>query len=313
VARLYLVPDRLSIVLVGNASAFTSQLRRAGVDRFEIVDLANLDLTSPDFKRPAAGTSRVGRAGGAGSHAVARGPTSSTPSPLRLVSNREEADPTARARLEQVIAAKGGLTALRGIRSLKAVTSASVTLPGGHVDAETTTYLEYPNHVRVETKLAQGTQIQVYDGERAWVRDPSGTHELSAGLAQDMEASLRRDTIAALLAAARGDLQTRLLPDVVDETGTLRHALEVAGPKLDPLVMFIDPDTNLVAKQTYVARAPDRPLVEEIFSDYRLIAGVQVAFGAEVRRGGQSIVKRRLREFVMNPAIESTLFRRPTS
>lgn len=61
VAREYLFPDRLSVVLVGNASAFTGDLAGVGFDRFEQVDLAQLDLTSVDFQRrgrPAAAGAR---------------------------------------------------------------------------------------------------------------------------------------------------------------------------------------------------------------------------------------------------------------
>lgn len=53
VARLYLKPDRLSVVLVGNASAFTDQLAGAGFPKFEQIDLPDLDLTSVSFQRPA--------------------------------------------------------------------------------------------------------------------------------------------------------------------------------------------------------------------------------------------------------------------
>lgn len=51
VARVYLNPDRLAIVMVGNAAAFKGQLSRAGFGRYELITLDQLDLTSPDFKR----------------------------------------------------------------------------------------------------------------------------------------------------------------------------------------------------------------------------------------------------------------------
>lgn len=50
VAR-YLRPDRLSVVVVGNAAAFLGQLERAGFRRVEVVRLSDLDLMSADFKR----------------------------------------------------------------------------------------------------------------------------------------------------------------------------------------------------------------------------------------------------------------------
>jgi zinc protease len=51
VARQYLFPDRLSVVLVGNAAAFTPQLAGVGFDRFEQVELPQLDLASVTFQR----------------------------------------------------------------------------------------------------------------------------------------------------------------------------------------------------------------------------------------------------------------------
>ncbi len=51
VARSYLAPERLAIVLVGNAAAFTGELAGAGLGRYELIRLADLDVTSPDLKR----------------------------------------------------------------------------------------------------------------------------------------------------------------------------------------------------------------------------------------------------------------------
>jgi zinc protease len=53
VARAYLRPDRLSVVLVGNATAFTNQLAGVGFPKFEEINLSDLDLTSVNFQRPA--------------------------------------------------------------------------------------------------------------------------------------------------------------------------------------------------------------------------------------------------------------------
>jgi hypothetical protein len=51
VARTYLQPDRLSIVMVGNAAAFKDQLQKAGFGKYELIPLEQLDLTAPDLKR----------------------------------------------------------------------------------------------------------------------------------------------------------------------------------------------------------------------------------------------------------------------
>jgi zinc protease len=51
VARQYLKPDRLSVVLVGNASSFASRLKGVGFDEYDLVELSDLDLTAADFRR----------------------------------------------------------------------------------------------------------------------------------------------------------------------------------------------------------------------------------------------------------------------
>jgi hypothetical protein len=132
-----------------------------------------------------------------------------------------------------------------------------------------------------------------------------------AALLRDMEASLRRDLVAALLAADRGELNARLLPDVKASDGRVVHALELSSPTLDPLVLHVDPQTKLVVKQVYVARAPEAPLIEELFSDYRPVEGLMVAFTAEVRAAGMPGVKRRLDNIAINTPLDPELFSRP--
>jgi zinc protease len=51
VARTYIYPDRLSMVMVGDAARFTNQLGKAGFANYELIPLSALDLTSADFKK----------------------------------------------------------------------------------------------------------------------------------------------------------------------------------------------------------------------------------------------------------------------
>src|SRR5262249_5664713 len=64
VAKALLRPDRLSVVLVGNAKAFASQLGAVGFGTFETVELGELDLTAANFKKPPV-RADAGGAGGA--------------------------------------------------------------------------------------------------------------------------------------------------------------------------------------------------------------------------------------------------------
>jgi outer membrane lipoprotein-sorting protein len=203
---------------------------------------------------------------------------------------------------------------LRGIKNITATTKAIGLGPNAQQGTiETVTYLEYPNHVRVESKTPRGDTVQVFDGSHAWVRDPAGTHDVPQQMVHDLEGNLRRDTVAALLAAADGQINARQLLDAKDENGALRFALELSGPDLDPTILYIDPETSLVVKQSYVAGGRGTPLVEELFTDYRPVDGVQVAFGTIVRIRGESVLDRRVTTFTINAPVSPALFKRPTS
>jgi zinc protease len=319
VARYYLRPDRLSIVLVGNASAFEAQLRREGFGTFEVVNMADLDLTAVDFKKPvrqgrttqppeAGPAGRPGQSRAARLIAASRPAYQAQPAARALSADSREA----LALIDKAIAAKGGLERLRSVKSITAVTEANMTAPEGAIAAKTTTYLEYPNHMRVETTLAGFTIVQTYDGSRAWVKDRAGTHEVPERMLPDLEATFRRDTIAALLAAHDGTLNARLLPNVKDEAGRERRAVELSGSGLEPLVLNFDPETMLVVRQSYVAGGPGQPIVEELFSDYRLVDGVQIAFTAGVRQGARPVLERRVAEIRINAALNPALFQRPS-
>ena len=107
-------------------------------------------------------------------------------------------------------------------------------------------------------------------------------------------------------------LTPRILPDVKDASGHVDHALEVSGPDLNPVVLYIDPATSLIRKQVFTGEGQGRPLIEEQFSDYRLVDGVQIAFTAS-RKVGPQTVERRASAIKINSPIDPTLFKRPAS
>ena len=318
VAREYLHPDRLSIVLVGNAPGFLSQLGRNGLPAVETIAMGDLDVTAGDLRRPgvAAGRPGAGPPRPNGSPGAAFGGAQV----VRVAYRRQASGSVApqngdrsRALLDSVVAAKGGLETLRGIKSITAVTRAQTQSPAGPIEAQTTTYLQYPNHIRVETMTPGGTIVQVYDGARAWVKDPRGTWDVPDRMARELDSSFARDIIALLVAAEDGRVRSRILPDFKGNDGKLYRALEFSSPTLEPTVLYIDPSTNLIARQTYVAGGQGQPVVEETFSDYREVGGVQIAFTASVRQAGRLVAERRVTAIKLNAPIDPALFKRPTT
>jgi hypothetical protein len=76
-------------------------------------------------------------------------------------------------------------------------------------------------------------------------------------------------------------------------------------------VLYIDADSGLIRRQAF-AEGPGRPLIQERFSDYRAVDGLQIPFSAS-RRVGEITVERRVTEIKINPPIDPALFKRPAS
>jgi len=89
--------------------------------------------------------------------------------------------------------------------------------------------------------------------------------------------------------------------------------LELASSDLDPIILAVDAGTLLVTRESYSAGGRGGPaLVEELFSDYRRVNGVQVPFAAE-RRVGRLSVKRRVTDIQINTPLDPSLFKRSGS
>jgi len=313
VAKALLKPDRLSVVLVGNLAAFATQLKGVGFGTFETVEMADLDLTSTTFKRTGArarndaGGGWPGRFSRPGAERVQyqQAPLASRPSEEARPEEREKAV----ALLDRAIQAKGGLEKLRAIKTIVAKQTLINREVESKPQSETTNYIQYPDHFRIETP----TVTQGYDGTQAWLKDPRGVRDGGEAMAREARASMRRDVISLLLGARSGALTPRLLPDVKDADGHVTHTLELSAPDLNPVILYIEPETSLIAKQTFIADAPGRPLVQETFSDYRAVDGVQLSFQSVRTIVGTMSVERRALDIKINPPIDPALFKRPAS
>jgi zinc protease len=300
VAKVYLKPDRLSVVLVGNAAQFTSQLQGVGFGAFESVDLQNLDLTAVDFKRPTRRAYVERPFQGRGQNRLAYAQQSAV--------GRDDA----RALLARVVTAMGGIDALRGVKTI--VAKQSVTQPSAEtvMNNETTSYIEYPDKFRVEAATAFGTLVSGFDGKTAWSTDPRGSRDAPPEMAAEAKSNLTRDVIRLLIAAADNALTLRLLQDVRRPQGGTEHVLEVTGLDGNPIVLTIDGETYRVTKESYAAGGRGQALVEETFSDYRAVSGVQMPFLA-VRRVGPLSITRRVSDIRVNQPVAPSLFTRSGS
>lgn len=207
---------------------------------------------------------------------------------------------------------------MKNVKTVVADAETRILGQQGQIGSTTRTYVSYPDRFRVDATIpdpagaARALEvIQTYNAGRGWIQDPSGVHEPPPEMLGDFAASVRRDTFPLLIDAAEGRLTVRRLPDEGNGADALR-VLEVRGPNLDPVRLFINRDL-LIAKQSYSIAGPDgRPgTTEELFSDYRPVNGIKVPFEARVVRSGTPTLQRTLTKVTFNTPIEPGLFDKP--
>lgn len=305
VARQYLRPDRLAIVLVGDAATIAKQLAGVGFDEVERIPVAELDLSSPDLLRRT----------GAGAVRVAPGAFRMQPQGRAGVGAAAPVAPVLDVRdlITRAVAAKGGVDLLRSIRTSRVEATTIVHSEGTRTEFATTTYIRYPGGFRSEAQLPGGRLIQVFNAGSSWFEDAGGVHDAPPAMAEQMQSAVQRDTVPLLLALAERKLTARRVADVVDAARRL-PAMEVDLPGALPLTLLFDPATTLILKARYrvSGAGPDAVNAEESYSDYRDVQGLMVAFATELRREGAPGLSRTLHSYEINVPLDSTLFVKPS-
>jgi hypothetical protein len=304
-------------VLVGNANAFVNDLKGLGFGEIERIPIGDVDLLSADLRRGGRPSQRPG--------GVARRGLKVAP-PLAPAAAYQQtpsaAPPADKTQTEQLLRravdARGGLEALKKVKTIVAEADTTISTLEGKITAKTKSFVEYPGRMRVEAQLPEGEVVQVYANGSAWVRDPGGVHDAPPEMQAEFEASTKRDSMALLVGAATGALRANLAGEEGHDGRTLK-VLEITGDGLSPVRLHIDSQSGAVVKMTHESQAPpgsaqpshEQRLTEEIFSDYRMVDGVNVAFKALVKRAGIVLMERQLTSVQINPTFPADLFAKP--
>jgi hypothetical protein len=208
------------------------------------------------------------------------------------------------------VAAKGGVSLLRSIQTVRAEAVATVQADGINTDLPSTTTIRYPGAFRIDAMTPAGRLVQVFSAGKYWVQDRSGVHDAPESMAALIRGNVQRDTVPLLLALNDGKVSASL-GEIASE-GRKMPALEVSLPGNAPLTLIFDPVTALLIKSKYRMAGPTGEVtVEETYSNYRDVNGLKVPFSTEVRRDGAPAVQRTLRTFEFNVPVDPALFNKP--
>jgi len=166
------------------------------------------------------------------------------------------------------------------------------------------TTIRYPSSYRVEAQTPAGQVVQVFQAGSYWIQDARGAQDAPAPIAEQIRGVVQRDTVPLLLALADGKAAAKT-------TGA--GSLEVSIPGGKPVTWWIDPATGLITKSRYrTSLGGAEVLAEEVYSDYRDVNGLKVAFKTELHREGGPTVERTVRKYEFNVPVDSKIFTKPS-
>ena len=315
VARSYLQPDRLAVVLVGDADAFVKDLKGVGFGEFERIPIDQVDLLSADLRKGGARLGAQASPNGGGVAARSLAGCRTSPITSRRPRRRRTRKDRRRQGTDQRHPHQGDGRARRARRHCRRQAARrrrqdDADHANGQVAASTKTSIEYPDRVRVDAKLPEAEIIQVYADGKGWLKDPGGVHDAPPEMLKDFQAGVLRDPLALLRAAGTGQLSVRSCPKRRRTAGRC-SVLGVSSEAMSGVKLFFDAQRGELVRIGYDTRGQGPLYTEEVFDDYRRVDGVSVPFKASIVRGGRVILERVLTDVRINPIITPDTFARP--
>ncbi len=273
VAQKYLHPDALTIVAVGNQDNFDRPLSEFG------------EVNVIEIKQP-------------------------EPTPAEPIPDASD-DDIAKAReiLAATVEAHGGIDLLKAVDNFVLKADNTMMTPAGPTVLQIGMYVLYPDKYRQDVKTPQGEFSLIYDGEAAYVSSMMETERLPPEISTSLKDALFRDPIQLLEHLSQNESAQIQFAGSEEVNGTPASILVTEQPSGEMLKIYISEETNYIVKLVYRETEQGVTLNKEnIYSDFRDVNGIKIAFGFLQNIGGNPYINSRTTSVKINTEIDETLF-----
>lgn len=237
-------------------------------------------------------------------------PTTAATTPSGPVS----ADSIARAQqiVAQATSAVGGLEALKSVKSIVTKATVKVSSPMGEQEVSATATLLFPDKLRLEITVPQGTLVQATNGTTGWMQFGPSTQDMPPAALAGIKDGLKRHPVALMIALNDPNAKRQALDDeaVEDKPANVVVWTDAEGKATK---IYFDKSTHLLVKMTYSSKNQfgAEVLVEEMLSDYRPVSGVPMAFMQSQSQNGKKVSENKVIDVQVNAAIDPKIFEKP--
>lgn len=278
----YIHRDKVAILVVGKSQDFDRPLASFG-------PVTPIDVAIPQTK-----AAPVPAAGPAGA-----------PNPPALTAPNS---PEAKALFARVVEGLGGATRVMGVKNVREKATIISKTPMGEqtVEVEVWSWVNAPDRQRQVMNVNGMTLSRVLTPEAAFMASPMGVQDMPASQKEGALRDLKMNTLA--LAQKSDDPKLGLVVAPGEKIGDLDTRLLTVTLDGVEVKLYVDPANGHILRRV----SQSGPTVQSIdFSDFRPVAGMNVAFKRSISSGGQLVASVTLSEYEVNPVTDPAMFERP--
>jgi zinc protease len=275
VAKTYMHPEQLAVLVVGNQSQFEKPLTTLG-------NVTPIDITIPEPN-----------AGGARQQAA---PAASTPEGMAL--------------LRKVQDFMGGAAAIDALQSVRTTATVAMQTPQGAMNAEATTTVRFPDSMRQDMVLPVGTVSTVIAPSGAFMLTPMGTQDMP-GSRRDAALTDMKSDLLQVLRNASNPRYTFSAGSRETVNGVETQVLNISADG-SAVRWYVEPSTGRLmrsVRQTSSMGTPTESVTD--YADWKKFGPLQMATSTIMTRNGEKAAEMHVSNVEVNPAIDAKFFVKP--
>ncbi len=273
VAKKYVRPNQLAVLVVGNQKDFEKPLATA------YGSATPIDITIPEPGAPA-------------------------PSPAGAAKPAAGTSSDARALVNKVRDFVGGKNAIANVQTVREVGTMSVRTPQGPMEMEMESVTRFPESHRVVMKTPMGEMTMVSTADAAFMAGPMGTQDMPASQRQNMRSDSKQD----LLNVLKNADNPAYTFNVVGSEGNAQ-ILEVNADG-STFRWYVDPATGRLLKKVAQGRMGEQTTE---YTEWKSFGGVNLPVAFTVTAGGQPGGGGKLTAIEINPPVDPKAFDKPAA
>ncbi len=276
VAKKYIHPDQLAVLVVGKEKDFEKPLSSLG-------PVTAIDITIPELN---AGEKKAAPA----------------------ASNAEGT-----ALVNKVAEFVGGKAKIDAVQAIQRTGTMAMKTPQGDMEAQVTFVTRYPDAQRMVMKMPMGEITRVVTPEAAFMITPMGMQDIPSSQRDASLADLRAELVSVLknIGNPKYTFNAGATEKIGDGNTQVEARLLEVGADGNSVKWYVDPATGRLLRSVSRASGPMPGDVATDYADWKTFGGLNLPTTSVVTRNGEKAAEVKVSEIVVNPTVEASAFTKP--